>query len=123
MRQTQRSANEHALGVALTREFFEIPTSSNDQSDHIQEAARNVRGAVDGEQFTYSEFMRFMRNVNDADSKIQDSQPVGNIWSDEFSAIENNSKVVKEQPDWVKDFAEHKVEEGKSKCVHHIKCV
>lgn len=77
--------------------------------------AHDEAGAIanDPDKLKYTEFVRFMKNVDDTEAKLQESHPAGNIWADEFSAID--SKLTTDgTSDWVKDFAESKQTGGKN---------
>lgn len=74
----------------------------------MAQAAANVYKANtdDPEQFKYSEFMKFMKNVSDNDVKIDNGQ-VTSSWADEFAS--GNTETL---PDWVKEFSDNKEDQS-----------
>lgn len=57
-----------------------------------------------------------MNTVSDGDVKIEHSQQAGRSWVDDFedaAQAETAAKLVDQDSDWVRDFAEHKAKQGK----------
>lgn len=61
----------------------------------------------DPEQFKYSEFMNFMKNVSDNDVKIENGQVTSSAWANDFAT--GNTDTL---PDWVKEFSDNKEEQS-----------
>lgn len=98
-----------------TNEFFDLHESVqnlklNDNNNYVAQAAGQVYEAKtnDPEQFKYSEFMKFMKNVSDQDVKIENGVVVDG-WANEFATTSNTDSLQ----DWVKEFGENKEEQSK----------
>lgn len=71
---------------------------------------------LSSEQMTYSEFMRFMDNTGDGEA----TQQLANTWSEltreepdaAAEAAAASASATNQEADWVRDFAEHKTQQG-----------
>lgn len=90
------------IATALTRDFFDAPTTS-DGAFHPQRPPPIANGLYDS-QYALRPAIGTLAGPEQK-------------WNDEFSAIE---RQVHGDTEWVKDFEEHKANEGKNHFRRHF---
>nr|XP_018910759.1 PREDICTED: peroxisomal targeting signal 1 receptor isoform X1 [Bemisia tabaci]XP_018910767.1 PREDICTED: peroxisomal targeting signal 1 receptor isoform X1 [Bemisia tabaci] len=105
--------------ISASEEYVE---KSGTESE-LQQTANEVVSALDDSKFTYSKFMKFMRQIGDGGVSVQDgavihhdlqnslenSNEVASLWSQEH--LQNSSsidkQIIEDSREWSEDFAAH----------------